>query len=214
MTDDLNVALQKVERLYSDGLREKGATSPGVGWPDPKAHQLRFEKLASLVEGTDPFTVNDLGCGYGAFADFLDTRFPQRMRKFHGYDISQPMVDEARRQHPDPRHEFHTSASLTETADYSFACGIFNVRFEADDAHWREHIRKTVMDLANHSRRGFAFNALTTYVDWKKDHLYYADPLEWFDFCKRNVSRSVALLHDSPLYEWTILVRTDTPRRV
>ena len=57
------------------------------------------------------------------------------------------------------------------------------------------------------SKKGFGFNLLSTYVDWKEDHLYYGDPLFFFDFCKRHVSRYVSLLHDYPLYEWTILVR-------
>ena len=34
-----------------------------------------------------------------------------------------------------------------------------------------------------------------------------ADPLEAFDRCKRTYSRFVTLLHDYPLYEFTIIVR-------
>jgi hypothetical protein len=44
-------------------------------------------------------------------------------------------------------------------------------------------------------------------VDWKQDDLYYGDPLFFFDHCKRTFSRTVTLLHDYPLYEWTIHVR-------
>jgi hypothetical protein len=40
-----------------------------------------------------------------------------------------------------------------------------------------------------------------------RDDLYYADPCELFDHCKRQHSRNVALLHDYTLYEFTILVR-------
>jgi hypothetical protein len=59
------------------------------------------------------------------------------------------------------------------------------------------------------SRLGFAFNCLTSYSDSDKlrDHLYYANPNELFDFCKRQYSRNIALLHDYDLYEFTILVR-------
>ena len=51
----------------------------------------------------------------------------------------------------------------------------------------------------NHVRRGLAFNLLTTYVDWRKDDLYYADPGRYFDFCRRELSRYVTLVHD---YRW------------
>ncbi len=59
------------------------------------------------------------------------------------------------------------------------------------------------------SEKGFSFNLLTSYSDahLKKDYLYYANPGFWFDFCKQNFSRNVALLHDYNLYEFTIRVR-------
>ena len=50
---------------------------------------------------------------------------------------------------------------------------------------------------------------LTTYSDAEKmrPDLYYGDPTFFFDHCKRNYSRNVALLHDYELYDFTILVR-------
>ncbi len=56
---------------------------------------------------------------------------------------------------------------------------------------------------------GFAFNALTSYsdIEFRRDDLYYADPLFWFDYCKTNISKYVALLHDYPEYDFTIIVR-------
>ena len=56
------------------------------------------------------------------------------------------------------------------------------------------------------SLKGFAFNCLTSYVDYKEDHLYYGNPLFFFDFCKKNFSKYVTLIHDYKLYEWTMLV--------
>ena len=46
-----------------------------------------------------------------------------------------------------------------------------------------------------------------------KDYLFYADPGELFDHCKRRYSRWVALLHDYGLYEFTILVRKEAAAR-
>ncbi|RYZ15439.1 MAG: hypothetical protein EOO70_06815 [Myxococcaceae bacterium] len=59
------------------------------------------------------------------------------------------------------------------------------------------------------SRKGFAFNCLTSYSDppFMRDYLHYADPCFYFDLCKRTYSRQVSLLHDYGLYEFTLLVR-------
>jgi hypothetical protein len=63
--------------------------------------------------------------------------------------------------------------------------------------------------MASLSRRGFAFNMLTSYSDpaRMRDDLYYGDPCRMFDLCKRKYSRNVALLHDYGIYDFTILVR-------
>ena len=61
--------------------------------------------------------------------------------------------------------------------------------------------------MDEYSKEGFSFNVLTTYVDYKKDHLYYADPLYYFDYCKSNFTKKVSLFHDYELFEWTIICR-------
>jgi hypothetical protein len=57
--------------------------------------------------------------------------------------------------------------------------------------------------------RGMAFNFLTKYSDaeFMRPDLYYADPCFFFDYCKKNFSKNVALLHDYKIYDFTILIR-------
>ena len=86
---------------------------------------------------------------------------------------------------------------------------MLNVKQGAGEPEWTAYARDTIADLAALGTRGFAFNALTLYsdADKRRPDLYYADPLALFDHCKRAYSRFVTLLHDYPLYEFTILVR-------
>jgi hypothetical protein len=74
---------------------------------------------------------------------------------------------------------------------------------------WRAHVLTTLATIARISARGFAFNMLTAYSDRDKmrDDLYYGDPCFFFDHCKRQYSRNVALLHDYGLYEFTTIVQ-------
>ncbi len=80
---------------------------------------------------------------------------------------------------------------------------------DIDEKSWSDYIAKTIELMFKNSKKGFAFNCLTKYSDQDKmrQNLHYADPLFWFDFCKKNFSRNVALLHDYDLYEFTIIVR-------
>ena len=72
-------------------------------------------------------------------------------------------------------------------------------------------MEETVDRFDQLSTKGFAFDVLTLYSDppLRRPDLHYADPLFWFDRCKRKYSRSVALLHDYPLWEFTVLVGKD-----
>jgi len=93
--------------------------------------------------------------------------------------------------------------------DYAIASGIFNIRLESSETEWRQYVTGILDRMNRMARKGIAFNMLTSYSDaeFMKAHLYYADPCFYFDYCKRNFSRSVALLHDYGLYDFTILVR-------
>ena len=206
---DVTEALTAVEALYTTNLAAHGVTSTSVGWPDPDSQQLRFDKLAYLLEldqPSEPIAVNDWGCGYGALLHYLVARPGLRLDRYYGYDLSGPMLAAAREATADPRAEFIHGGDITHEAHYSFVSGTFNVRFGASDEAWARYIERVLVQLSAQSTRGFAFNLLSSYVDWRKDGLFYADPHVFFDFCKRNVSRYVSLLHDYALYEWTIVV--------
>ncbi len=204
--------LAQVESLYSANLREKGVSAAAVGWNSAESQRLRFHKLTSVIAQRDgPVTINDYGCGYGAHLEYLTQQAGIDVRAYNGYDLSEPMLAAARTHLAafDGTLNLINSSELSTVADYSFVSGTFNVRFASDDDRWADFIRATLARLDACSTKGFAFNLLSTYVDWQEPHLFYADPLYWFDYCKRNFARAVSLLHDYPLYEWTLIVRKD-----
>lgn len=201
--------LDEVASYYSDKLAEYGDTPRGVDWNGEESQFVRFEQLCKIIASDAPgFSLNDLGCGYGALFDFLSKRYPSC--SYLGVDVSAQMTQAAEARHPSPgRARFITAAAPDAIGDYGVASGIFNVRLKRTDAEWFDYLQSTLDVLDRTSRMGFAFNCLTSYSDEdkKRDYLYYADPCRIFDFCKRRYSRQVALLHDYGLYEFSILVR-------
>ena len=193
---------------HSGMLAEHGDTPGGVGWNDEEAQVRRFEQLVKVIDQPGGFSVNDVGCGYGALFDFLESRY--RDIDYSGWDVSSDMISAATARYASrPNARFHVSGEPTEAADFGIASGIFSMRFGRSDAEWGEYVKAMLDVLDRTSRRGFAFNSLTIYSDADKlrPELYYADPCALFDHCKRHYSRNVALLHDYDLYDFTILVR-------
>ncbi|MEX1031736.1 MAG: class I SAM-dependent methyltransferase [Cellvibrionaceae bacterium] len=201
--------LVEVANYYSGKLAEHGETPRGVDWNGIDSQVLRFEQLCRIIQNAEEsFSINDLGCGYGALLDYLTSR--HTISDYLGIDVSEDMVRSAHVRHKTVSKARFIAATEPDTdADYGIASGIFNVRVGRSDVEWFEHLKTTLDVLNTTSRHGFAFNCLTAYsdVDKKRDYLYYADPCKLFDLCKRRYSRQVALLHDYGLYEFTILVR-------
>lgn len=203
--------LDPVAHYYADKLQRFGATARGVDWNSAESQALRFAQLCRVLPGKGPFSLNDLGCGYGELRGYLEREGHENGEAdYLGVDIAPEMVAAAReRAGPAPRTRFAEGAAPDRVADYAVASGIFNVRLAVPDAEWRAHLLATLDVLDACSRRGFAFNCLTSYSDAgrMRPDLYYADPLPLFDHCKRRYSRDVALLHDYGLYEFTMIVR-------
>jgi SAM-dependent methyltransferase len=198
---------EKVGRYYTDRLREHGATARGVDWNSEESQAMRFAQLAHVLPPAERFSVVDYGCGYGALVAFLEGLGADF--DFQGFDISSEMVDRARRDHGGARRRFTTSEAELQPADFTLASGIFNVRLDTSIEDWTEYVMHTLARLDRLSTRGFAFNMLTSYSDAgrMRSDLYYGDPCRFFDHCKREFSKQVALLHDYGLYEFTIVVR-------
>jgi SAM-dependent methyltransferase len=198
--------LEPVDRYYSEKLRQFGPTHRGVDWSTASSQELRFSRLLQLVDDSDDGSIIDFGCGYGALLDYF--RGSRRRITYSGFDISEAMIGAALSRHG-AHASFTADVSQLEPADYVVASGIFNVKLgHAPDAWW-DHVLQTLALMRSLCRRGFAFNMLTSHsdVDKRREDLFYADPTRVFDICLQRFSRRVALLHDYPLYEFTIIVR-------
>lgn len=197
----------QVEKYYTGKVAAHGPTALGVDWNSAESQRLRFAQLVKVIDPSRPFTINDYGCGYGALVDYLEEN--RYLFRYCGFDISAHMVSEARLAHPSPTITFVDQETELRPADYTVASGIFNVRLGTPAEDWRRYLLDTLDSINDLSEKGFSFNVLTKYSDaqFMRPTLYYADPLFLFDHCKTRFSRFVALLHDYPLYEFTLLVR-------
>lgn len=200
--------IDDVARYYSSRLAEHGETPKGVDWNGEQGQILRFQQLSKIIQDDSSFTLTDIGCGYGAYLEYLLEYHP--VSGYLGVDVSESMILAARKRHSQQASaRFITASEPNSVADYCVASGIFNVRLGHEVDEWVDYFLETLDVLDKGSRRGFSFNCLTSYSDEdkKRSDLYYADPCRVFDICKRKYSGQVALLHDYGLYEFTVLVR-------
>ncbi|MDX9992038.1 MAG: class I SAM-dependent methyltransferase [Anaerolineales bacterium] len=202
--------LEKVKGYFTEKLETHGATPKGVDYNSSESQELRFEQLIKLIDPSQKYSLLDFGSGYGGMYDYL-LRIGHTLH-YVGYDIAEPMVLKGRELHPANADCWFT-ANIDEVPvlDYAVVSGTFNMKLEADFEAWTKIVVAALHQMDRRASKGFSFNMLTKYSDAgrMRPDLYYADPLFFFDYCKRSFSKNVALLHDYKLYDFTILVRKD-----
>ena len=207
---ELDDAFAAVRERYEGWLAQHPAdSSRAVGWVDPALQLLRFDLLAQVMEGDEPVTVADFGCGTGAlFTHLAERADPPPLGGYIGYDLVPAMVDAARGLHSDPRARFEVGTEVTEEVDYVIASGAFSIRGEIEDADWEAHVHRVLHGLWEHSRRGLGFNLFTRGTEDFKPAMYAGDPETWARWCSRSLPGAlVALRYGPPLQDFTVLVR-------
>jgi cyclopropane fatty-acyl-phospholipid synthase-like methyltransferase len=204
---DTNKIIKDATDYYEWKLKEYGAIPQGVDWNSKDSQEFRFKHLLNLIKNNRDFTILDYGCGYGSLIDYMKNNYHNF--GFTGFDSSNAMIEQAKKLHPDSKINWINNIDNLKKFDFVIASGVFNVKLDYSDEKWYQYVINTLEHLNKLSQKGFSFNVLTKYSDkeFMKDYLFYADPLVLFDHCKKTFSRHVALLHDYPLYEFTIIVR-------
>lgn len=201
---------KNVENYYTNKIKQYGPTPKGVDWNGEESQFIRFEQLSKIIK-SDDFSITDIGCGYGKYTEYLQLQFNNYA--YHGYDLSEEMIINAKNLYTNNNIKFTHINNLEQIieTDYLIASGIFSVKMTLNENQWLKYILDTLQNINKKSTKAFSFNMLTKYSDkeYMRDDLYYADPLFFFDYCKKNFSRNISLNHDYDLYEFTIIVKKD-----
>lgn len=130
--------IQSINSRYSDRLLVHGNSPLSLGWSDKAQQYLRFARfLDVMVRHPQPYSVLDIGCGFGDFAMFLEDK--KALPKYYtGLDINNDLLEVARATKYSFPSEFYCD-NLLEAHDFlssanrkhSFviAAGLFNYNF-------------------------------------------------------------------------------------
>ena len=167
-----------------------------------------MEVLAEIGVTKDS-KVLDFGCGTGQMLKVLERTIGYE-GEYVGYDISAEGIAFVQEAHPQGRFEVRDifENQPEEQFDFVLLSGVFNNAMSDNRAFFEEASRR----LMAATRKGYAFNMLSRFVDYFDDGLYYEDPMSAFQFCKEALSPLVTLRHDYAIrdggmpFEFTIYV--------
>lgn len=193
---------EKIRQHYKELYLKHGESPFSVQYSDKKSQYNRFKILSEIDINMN--SVLDFGCGLADFYEYIRENLNFN-GKYIGIDFVTEFIERNKKKYVNDNHaeffEYNISKDNFEhKCDYAILSGVFNNKTDNNEEFMFYTIKK-MFDLCN---KGIAFNAMSTYVDYFDENLYYVDPLKVFDFCKRNLTRRVVLRHDYVVKENSI----------
>jgi SAM-dependent methyltransferase len=207
---------QPIVDYYEKHLREYGTSHKGVAWPKAEDVDLRNQVMLGVCGAyAGPMSILDLGCGFGLFADYLRSESRLGAIDYLGIDLSLPMVEEARRRHPELRFEARDVLAdpLAERSiDYVIMNGVLTVKASLSHEEMEEFATALIQSAFRSARRGLAFNVMSEHVDWKREDLFHWPFDRAAGFLRKTCSRHVVFRADYGLHEYTAYVYREPNR--
>ena len=192
---------QDLHNHYKKTFLKHGANSKGVDWGDKEwAGLLRQQKMLEVIRpNLKPVSLLDVGCGYGALADLINER---RLNiSYTGLDVVPDMVDAAIKRHPNS--DFICGDIMTadlNSYDYIVCNGILTQKLNASTLEMNQFANELIKKMFSHCNIGIAFNVMSTYVNFQKDHLHYRNPSELLAWCMSEMTPNIKL--DCSYEQW------------
>jgi ubiquinone/menaquinone biosynthesis C-methylase UbiE len=194
------IDISKAAELYNKRFNEFGRNIKTVGWGSGKDQYLRFEVLFRGLDIRGK-KIADIGCGLGDLVPFLRERAGDDF-SYLGVDIADKLIQDAQNTHSGENIQFVTgdifSANL---ADIDIAVMSGALSFKIDGIE--EYAYAVMARMFELSGEACSLNFLTKYVDFELDKNQHYHPEKLFAKAKE-LSKNVNLIHDYPLYEFTV----------
>ena len=182
-----------LKKYYQNRFEKYGENPATVQHISKESQFKRFEILFSIAE--EITSIIDVGSGLGDLLEYLlDKKYTG---KYLGLDFVDEFIEFSNDKYKDitnakfMKFDF-TKDQLPEDYNYLFLSTVFNNKMDNNE----EFMLHTIHKMFTACQKGVAFNAMSTYVDYRDEHLYYSNPLKIFDYCKRNLTLQIVLRHD------------------
>ena len=186
-----------------------GPNHKGMDWPNHSDLKKRFSAHLKILENHDDVTLLDLGCGAGLLVDYLQEFYSKKSLLYHGIDISELMIDEAKKKHP--HNKFEVLDILNDddnipSSDFVIANGLFTEKLTLSFKEMNDFMEAMLIKMFQSCTIGISFNLMSSHVDWERSDLFHVSIDQVVQFLTKNVSRKLNIFMDYGLYEYTIHV--------
>jgi len=190
---------------YRSTIIKHGPNFKGVDWNNKKDADLRYHLILEVLSDypkNKTHSFLDIGCGYGSL--LKEAKKKKISLKYTGLDIVPEMIDIAKKNNPHVKFINKDVFSLSEKKQYDFvvANGLLTQKLKASNYDMEKFMFRLINKMWSLSKKGIAFNILTSQVDFKNRENFYYDPVILINKIKK-MTRFFKIRHDYPIFEYT-----------
>jgi len=191
---------------------EHGDNYRGAGWTKSQANtDARHRVMLEIVDSSRdaPAGLLDVGCGTSQFYEYIVRQGSEGEVRYSGLDLSPTLLERARSKFPQIKYyevDLIVDPEALPSFDYVVVNGIFTFKDGLSHAEMLDFWRAFIERAFAHARRGMAFNAMSTQVEWERDDLFHLPFDVMGSFVAERLSRDFVIRHDYGLYEYTTYV--------
>lgn len=191
--------------FYDKNLLIHGDRPEALRWT-PQGQLMRYSLMLEITDSLEGSKILDYGCGKGDFCGFLKEKGISV--DYTGFDINPSLIKLATRKHPECTFRVFDIEEevLKEDFDYIFLCGVFNNRVEGPTDSVTDTLKKVLLRLFKHAKKGLALNALSSLTLQKDTELSYVSPGQMLSFAIEKLTPYVILRHDRIPYDFTMFL--------
>lgn len=186
---------EEIKKHYQLLYARHGQSEKAVQYSDKYTQWARFASLAQFIR--KDCSILDYGCGLGHFLEFMKKN--NYVGNYCGVDIVKEFISSCReRFEGDKQADFiclDNNYELPLNFDFIVASGVFNNKRKQNE----EFMLETVTKMFKACRIGIALNAMSTYVDYEEDNLFYYSPEKLLSFVKTTLGGYPILNHSYKL---------------
>ena len=173
---------------YTKRYKKFGPTPKGSFWISKKRQYKRFEiilqEIQKISNGPQPIKLADIGCGYGAMADYLISTKQINTYSYQGYDISPILIEECNKKFSDLNISFSLGKKPNSLSMFTIMSGTYNLTMTRDVLKWEEYVFKCLSECWKLTSNAMIFNLQVSDKQRVSDsNIYFAEASRVIDRC-------------------------------
>ena len=200
----------KIAEIYNHRFLKLGPSPEASMWFSKKRQFKRFDIIFNeirLLNKNNKRSIIDIGCGYGAFFEFLLERGADDIWNYYGYDVSNEVIKFCK-EHYSQDAKFYNGSIPTFMGDFVIMSGTYNFFPAKDYNSWKLYFYKSLKAIWSKTTCAMIFNLQKSDKEKITDGgiVYtYKDEIE--NFCKSNFGNVKAVINPDIPKDVTFVIK-------